>query len=367
MSAVIQLPTHGGQLVEIAERFHVPVSKLIDFSANINPDGAPQSVIDALRDALTDPATIHVYPDLQERRLRSAIANHNGIELEQVVVANGFIPLLDSALKALTVRSCLLPVPAFNEYRRALERAGTACAPHFLDQHMGFGYDRDELLAALTSARHDAILLANPQNPSGTLYELAELIELVRAAARLNIYVFLDEAFIDYAPNHSLAREVANFKNLVVFRSVTKFHGIPGLRVAYAVAGRHAAEAMQKCLAPWPITTLASTGVIAALADSQYASEALRLNSLRRKSLADGLESAGLYTYPAAANFLLLRFSSTEQAEACWMEMIANDGMVLRHCGDFEGLSGNHLRCAVRSEHENCRLIEAFERRRFKS
>jgi threonine-phosphate decarboxylase len=364
MNVGIDVPPHGGQLHRIAELFGVPVSGLLDFSANINPDGPPASVVEALREALSDPTVLSQYPDLEERQLRLSISAYSGIAPEAIVVANGFVPLLDAVLRALPIRRCLLPVPAFGEYRSALERAGVTITPHVLDQGADFRYQPEDLLRALTTGHHDAILLANPQNPSGVLCERATLIALIEEAAKRNLFVLLDEAFIDYAPRHSMVGEIERFSNLIVFRSVTKFHGCPGLRVAYAAATGAVTRAVQRNLPPWPITTLAAIAVRAALGDAIYAERTLLLNRERREHLLAEIEALGFHTYPAAANFFLIRFQSIAEGQDCWEQLIRSHGIVLRHCTTFEGLSRDHLRCAVRDEEHNARLAKALGRLR---
>ena len=212
------LPKHGGQLRSIAEAFGIPVGNLLDFSANINPDGPPPGVLKAIRESLEDPQTLNLYPDLDQRALKSALAGYANCSRGDVLVANGVVPLLQASLKALDIRSCLLPVPAFTEYRRVLEANDVAITSIVLTSDRNFAYDVESLLAQ----RHDAILLANPQNPSGALCDKATMMELVERAAAIGTYVLLDEAFIDYASHASLAEEVARCSNLIVFRSVTK-------------------------------------------------------------------------------------------------------------------------------------------------
>ena len=356
----ITIPSHGGQLWRIAEGAGVAAGDLLDFSTNINPDGPPAAVVAALRNALEDEATIGAYPDLEQAQVRRSISMAASADVENVVVANGFVPLLDAALQALPIRSCLLPVPAFSEYRSALERAGVMVAPYVLQASDGFRYRMREMLAAVVDGKHDAVLLANPQNPSGVLLERDAMLAFVDEAAKLNVTVLLDEAFIDYAPADSIASEVVRHPNLVVFRSVTKFYGMPGLRVAYALTESAKADAMRRRVAPWPVTTLASVAVTAALADEKYAKDAIRKNEVRRRGLAEALASLGMSVSHAAANFLLLRFGSEHEAQTCWQALIDEHRIVLRHCGNFEGLTGNHLRCAVRNEEDNARLVDAL-------
>lgn len=347
---------HGGQLRPISERFHIPLSQLIDFSANINPEGPPPAVLSALRASLEDHSILTAYPDLEQPALKRSIADYAGVLPENLAVANGFIPLLESALRALKIKRCLLPVPAFVEYRRSLERAGVEIEPHTLSQDSNFSYD----LGAMARGDYDAVLLANPQNPSGVLTSRKVLLQFVSECARRNILVLLDEAFIDYAPLDSLTRDVTQFANLIVFRSVTKFHGIPGLRVAYGAANQAVARALHGNLPPWPITTLASCAVASALADHSFA-ECTRLhNDRRRTRLRAGLDAVGIFTYPSAANFLLLRLPDGISADRFWNKMIADHHLVLRDCANYEALPCGHLRAAVRTEEENEILLAAI-------
>jgi threonine-phosphate decarboxylase len=360
MNVDVRVPPHGGQLHRIAERFGIRVAGLIDFSANINPDGPSAAALEALREALKDPATLREYPDVEETQLRLSISAYTGVAPDAIAVANGFVPLLDAALRCLPIRRCLLPLPAFSEYRSALERAGVTVTPYVLDQAIDFRYQPDGLLAALEDGACDSILLANPQNPSGVLCDRVTLNKFLEEAAKLDICVLLDEAFIDYAPAHSMVTETERLANLVVFRSVTKFHGFPGLRVAYATSQNATVGMINQNLAPWSITTLAAIAVRATLADALYAERALKLNHQRREDLLSHLKALGFNTYLAAANFLLIRFQSVADAEYLWERLIRDYGIVLRHCANFEGLSRNHLRCAVLKDEDNCRLARAF-------
>jgi threonine-phosphate decarboxylase len=350
-----RLPIHGGQLRQIAERFGIPVSQLLDFSANINPEGPPPAVIPALRASLEDPTTLGCYPDLEQTELRRSLARYADVAPDNIVVANGFIPLLDAALRALKIRHCLMPVPAFVEYRSALAHAQIKIAPHLLASDVNFAYDIETMLAG----DHDAILLANPQNPSGISCNPQTLLELVATAAEQNIAVLLDEAFIDYVTSDSLSPYVERFPNLIVFRSVTKFYGIPGLRVAYAAAPAQLARLVTHELPPWPVTTLAAHAVIAALDDAAYAERSRLLNQERRDRMQSEFNRQGIHSYNSAANFLLLRLPGGINSDLFWQRMILDHHIVLRNCHNYEGLGDGYLRAAVRTELQNEALVSA--------
>lgn len=350
-----RIPSHGGQLRQISQRFNIPVSQLIDFSANINPDGPSPLVLSTLRASLDDSSTLTAYPDLEEAELKRAVAAYAGVSPGNISVANGFVPLLETALRTLKIERCLLPVPAFVEYRRSLTQVGVEIRPHVLTSVSNFRYDIDALL----DGDHDAILLANPQNPSGILTCKEEILRLVSRCAERDITVLLDEAFIDYMPCDSLAGHIHQFPNLIVFRSVTKFHAIPGLRVAYAVAHESVTQSLSENLPPWPITTLASYAVAAALADPAFEDRTRSQNELRKSHLSAAIVALGIHIYPSAANFLLLRLPRAIDATDLWQRMILDHHLVLRDCSNYEALEPGHIRVAVRSEQQNELFLNA--------
>ncbi len=357
-------PLHGGQLRDIAAQYGVRTEALLDFSANINPDGPPLAVVTAIQLALAQPATLNTYPDLELTELKRVIADRSGIQPENIVVANGFVPLLDAALRALRIKRCLLPIPSFSEYRRTLESAAVAVTPYRLTSEENFSYKSHAILESLLGNECDAILLANPQNPSGAICEAERMLQFIEMAKDHGITVLLDEAFVDYCPAHSLIPQATAVQpNLIVFRSVTKFFAAPGLRVAYAVCSPSNVAMLNRSIAPWPITTLASQGVCAALMDDAYAQRSRNGNERRRLWLEEQLNGLGIETYPSATNFLLLRFpAEKDDVGVLWERMIVEEQIVLRSCANFEGLAAGHLRVAVRSEQENERLIDGLKR-----
>jgi threonine-phosphate decarboxylase len=355
-------PIHGGQLRQIAARFGIPAEQLLDFSANINPAGPPSSVLTAIRAAVERASTLATYPDLELVELKLAIAKYAGVQPENVAVANGFVPLLESALRSLKIQRCLLLVPSFGGYRSALENVGVPVTPYRLSSEEQFRYEPDAILDSVLAHSCDAILLGNPQNPSGGICDAESMQRLIEMAAQHSVTVLLDEAFIDYCPAVSWTHGSAKWANLIVFRSVTKFFAIPGLRVGYAVGKSSSVEAMNRFIAPWPITNFASDAVCAALEDEPYAEESRLANEGRRLAMESEFARLKIATYPSHANFLLLRFPAAIDVSLLWEKMIVIEQIVLRFCANFEGLTHGHLRVAVRSEPENERLIRGLER-----
>ncbi len=353
------IPRHGGQSSQIARRFGVAAETLLDFSANIHPDGPPAGVVAALDRAARD---LGSYPDIEYRALKEAASARLDVPAECVLVGNGFVPLLQAALNTLGAQRCVLPVPAFSEYRACAEQAGMEVVPWPMEPH-GFAYDR-EILAQLmrTAGTRCVLLLANPQNPSGALAGAETLLAIVEDAAAGGATVLLDEAFVDYAPATSLVRYAPSLPNLTVFRSVTKFFAMPALRVAYAVSSAERAQEMARAIPIWAVSTPAALAAAAALADESYAADTRNSNEQRRTRMEAQLRELGIVTYASAANFLLLRLPAAVDAQKVWRELIVAEHVLTRSCANFEGLSPGHLRVAVRRDEQNDRLVAAVGR-----
>lgn len=354
-----QIPLHGGQLRQLAARFSVPVENLLDFSANINPHGPSESLLTALREALV-PSVVRDYPDSQYSSLKSAFASYAGVPSESLAVANGVIPLLDASLRATKVRRCLLPIPCFGEYQTVLERCGVQVVPFPLSPSEGFVVDANRVIASLEQESCDAILLGNPQNPSGVALEGTAMLELVEQVLRRGVHIFLDEAFIDYLPEESVSQVACSRSAMVVYRSVTKFFALAGMRVAFAVASPEVARRIQRYIPEWPVTTLAAQAAQLALGDNSFIDSALAQNACERAWLAGQLAELGLEVYPGRANFILFRVGKPWCGEELWKRLIQESGVVLRACGNFEGLDGQFLRTLVHRREENLRILQAL-------
>jgi len=354
-------PAHGGQTRQIAQRFGIPASKLLDFSANLHPGGPPPQVFEALRHTLSNPDILRDYPDLDLPDLRSSLAPYAGVGPSNILIANGMAPLLDAVLRALRIRKCLLPVPAFAEYRKTLALCGVTVDPFVLSPERDFALEPRTILDTLVSQQCDALLLANPQNPSGVLLPAQELLELVNAAQECGVRVLLDEAFIEYAQQESLTAHAQSIPNLTVFRSVTKFFALAGMRIAYAVAPEDVCKRVNSFIPSWPVSSMAAIAVCSVLQDTKYRQHAVLENESERHRLHAELVSVGLKVYPGRANYLLFRIPLGLKSAVVWEELIARHGIVVRNCDNFHGLDDRFLRVAVRTPEDNARLVAALQ------
>ena len=306
----------------------------LDFSANLNPEGPPDWVLKAMREGLD---RARYYPDLNGTAARRGMAAHLGLREDCVLVTSGGIEA--AALVSFMPGRRIIGQPTFQEY-------GRLCDPH-LD------IPREEL-HDYAFERGDIVWICNPNNPTGdalTRDEVLSLLERVEAAGGLLV---VDEAFIEYCPEHSVADLVADH-DLVVLGSLTKVLAIPGVRLGYLAANPEMIGWLSEGLLPWRLNCVADA-VAAALPGHRDDFDAIRrLNDRRREAFADDLRALGLRVYPSNANFLLCDFGRDMRPV---IEQLKQQHILVRPCGMFPGLGNEHVRLCVRTEGENGVLLE---------
>ena len=351
------VPLHGGQLSEIAERFHVPEDSLLDFSASISPIPPCDAVVDALCESLRSRKILTQYPDPGYPNLKQAIAQHAEVDPSSICIANGVMPLLDAALRALGLRRCLVLTPAFGEYQRVLRGCGIDRRTLMLREQENFSVDPDAVLREVTYHSPDCVLLANPHSPSGCLMPAAILTELQSALSALGVTTILDEAFVDYSPEGSLSGLAENAGNVVVLRSLTKFFAMPGLRIAYSVTHPDNRTRMESIVPLWPVDSLAASAARIALLDIASVRKTREGNARERRWLTEQMITLGLTVFPSNANYVLVRLPHEVNGFTVWRRLIVEHQIVVRNCATFEGLTGQYLRIAVGDRIANQALI----------
>src|SRR5581483_5143738 len=231
-----------------------------------------------------------------------------------------------------------------------------------LHEDNNFLLDPDLVLNAAVASRADVVLLANPHSPSGSLAQVSILTELRQTLSRLGIAIILDEAFIDFCPESGVSESAVHSTDLIVLRSLTKFFAIPGMRVAYAVVHPELRARMESMLPLWPVDSLAASAAQLAVLDGICVRERREANTRERQWLSEQLASLGWQVFPGRANYLLIKPPGQVDGLKIWRQLIIEDGIVLRNCGTFEGLTTAHFRVAVRDRPTNTRLVNTLAR-----
>ncbi|MBI5902302.1 MAG: threonine-phosphate decarboxylase [Deltaproteobacteria bacterium] len=351
---------HGGNIWGASVASSIPVEDILDFSASINPFGAPEGVRAAIERVLKK-GLASPYPDPESSALRSSLARFHGVFPEEVLPGNGsteFIYLMPAVYRP---KNALIVEPAFSEYRRALKSSGCRVGSLILKEKDGFAFDPGRF-ADKVKQGFDLVVLANPANPTGALMEKAEVIEAAKICGRAGAALVVDEAFADFAEAESIKRECTAMRNVVVLRSMTKFFSMAGLRLGFIVARASTVKRFSSYIPPWSVNTLASAAGTAALEDSGYIAKTLRWAASERAALFKGLSSIkALRAYPGTANFLMAKITSPMTAGELKARLF-RDGILIRDLGAFRGLGDRHFRVALRKSRENRLLIDALRR-----
>lgn len=350
--------THGGDVFGAARRLGIPVSHLTDFSASINPMGISHRALRRLKREL--PLVRH-YPDAAQKELRDLIASEEKIDSHCILFGNGATQLLHLFSRWLNPGKALLLAPGFSEYWNALQRVNCTIAEYVLTPEEHFQINPASLIGRIKEERPNLVMLANPNNPTGALIPHSALVELAKFCCGRAIHLILDESFLDFTSQSSLARLAARQDYLIVLRSLTKFYALAGLRIGYLVALRQAVLDLANYMEPWSVNTLALTAAAESLMDVEYRKRTVALIACEREYLSNGLKRLQwIEPFPSQSNFLLAQIKLAGVSGTDLRRALEKDRILIRDSTGFHGLSSQFIRIAVRTRRENQMLLKAL-------
>ena len=345
--------THGGDIVGARAIWK---GELLDFSANLNPLGMPESVRKAAEDAVRE--AIH-YPDPLCRELCAAIARRDNVTPEQVLCGNGAADLVFRLAFSQRPLRVLVTAPTFSEYQDAVQAAGGEVIYHRLMPKNNF--DLTEAVLDDLDDSLDMAFFCTPNNPTGHLIDRELMQRILERCGEENIRLVVDECFLSLADpgeRMSLAGELKNFPNLILLRAFTKSFALPGLRLGYCLSADAALlDGLSRCAQPWSVSGPAQAAGLAALAEPEYPARARQLIAVERSWLIDALRGLGLRVCPSQVNYILFRAPGVDDLK----ERLLVHGVLIRSCANYVGLGSDYYRVAVRPHRENEGLIGAMK------
>lgn len=349
---------HGGNVFTIARALGVAPDQVCDFSASINPLGMSPMVRAALISSID--SLVH-YPDTGHTDLKQELSRYHDLSPAHFTIANGSTELIYNLPAVISGKKALIISPSFSEYARALNQHHWETEHFILTPENNFSIDTGVLERTLAGGI-DALFICNPGNPSGILYPQRLIEKIYRLCQSAGTFLVLDEAFMDFCEEASAKRMFMESDNVVVLRSMTKFFGIPGLRLGYAISNERIAARLDTMGGPWRVNTLALAAGAAALRDTRHNQESLEYVRQERDVLFERLARfLQLKPYPSSTNYLLVEI--TGGMTACDLrEFLLPHRIMVRDCASFAGLSERFFRVAVRTTGENERLLECLGR-----
>lgn len=345
---------HGGDIYGYGR-------ELLDFSSNINPIGVPESFRRLMLERLED---FTRYPDISYQEVREKIAAYLGIDcIEAIIPGNGAVELIYKLASSSAMKKVYGLRPTFSEYGRAARVAGleymdiSAFAPNYTCA------DVEALIAGIEP--ESLVIVCNPNNPTGTFIDRETMRQLAGRLMEQGCRLVIDEAFIEFTdgyPGNSMVNATGEFLNLTVIRAATKFFGMPGIRLGYAVTKDKAtAENVRGLMEPWNLNTAAVIAAYSIFEDRNYIEKSRAWIRTEREYLYHGLCSIeDLIVYPSAANFHLLRLKNEAMTASAFKKAMSEEGILIRTAEGFNGLSEYHFRLAVKDRLSNDKLIKAI-------
>jgi threonine-phosphate decarboxylase len=210
------------------------------------------------------------------------------------------------------------------------------------------------------SPKIDAIVVCNPNSPTGQASEAGAMMQVARAAERHRLWLIVDETFAEYYEGGSILSQASGLTRVIVLRSLTKFYGLPGLRVGYAISQSKVCRQLRGQQPPWSVNAIAQVAAMAALKDNGHARRS-RSFMVRERARFTALlaELPGCVVFPSRANFILMELPAGWRARNV-TAMLRRDGLLVRDCSVVPGLRSGSVRVAVRTSRENDRLVKAL-------
>ena len=325
----------------------------LDYSANIRPEGAPDWVKEALLGAMDK---LPYYPDQEMKRAGQSLSEYLKLPAQYVLPTAGGISAIDLATH-LPGTGMLQFTPCFQEYSMLSGNRGKIVGniPLLADKHLigdPAQQAKDRIVEGCT------VWLCNPLNPIGCAFTTEQIERLLTLVEEKKGWLVVDEAFIEYCPEHSAVGMIKEHERLLVTGSMTKILGIPGVRLGYLCAQPQVIEKIGNYQLTWEVSCFAEAVLHALPAHKEEVRAYCEVNARRREHLRSGLEGLGVYVYPSEAAFVLADFGKPVDG---LIGKLKERGILVRQCMNFEGVNdGNHLRLAVKDEASNNKLIEAI-------
>ena len=296
--------------------------------------------------------TTHRYPDFDQWALRDAIAAYTGTTAEQVFCGAGCDDVLNLVAQAVLdpVDEIIVSEPTFGVYRMQANLRGARTVNVPLTD--SFQLDAGGILGAVTE-KTKYIIICTPNNPTGNELDAAEITRIVEEAPCL---VLIDEAYSEFAGT-SYVDFVDRYPNVLVFRTMSKFAGLAGMRVGYGIVPKAMAPHFENIVQPCHnVSCISSEAAIASLNDLDYLNGVVAHIVASRDELAANLrEIPGVDPYPSSTNFLLVKLPVEDGAPV--VAELADRGILVRHFANPALGIGDCLRVTIGTTEENERFL----------
>ena len=301
-----------------------------------------------------DEENLNRYPDPNQIALRESLSNYADAPLDNIFVGSGSDEIIDLLIRLFCEPGrdeVLIIEPTYGMYRVCAELNAVSVSSCLLND------DFDIELSSLRSALNEKtkiIFCCSPNNPTGNLLSVAELLEYTKSEGIITV---VDEAYLEFSKSTSVSRLLDEYPNLVVLRTLSKAWGLAGIRLGYSVTAAEIVSYLMRIKLPYNINVLSSDRALEALSDKANMEKKVSEIIAERERLIGEFNNLSIFeeVYPSVANFILLksRFSSKIKLT------LAENGIIIRD-RSADPLLENCIRITVGTPEQNGMLLNVL-------
>lgn len=344
-------PYEPGKPMEEVEREY-GIEGSVKLASNENPLGPSPLAVKALQARLQQ---LHLYPDGDCFYLKRGLAVKLRVAPERLIFGNGSNELIELAVRTFMRPGdeAVMAHQAFVIYRLVVQAAGGSCS---IVPLKGFTHDLAAMARAV-SPRTRIVFLANPNNPTGTIYRRGEWEAFLRHVTP-EILVIVDEAYFEYATDRDYPDSLAYHgegRALLTLRTFSKLYGLAGLRIGYGIGGEKVIDLMHRMRQPFNVNAAAQWAALAALGDQEHVKRSLEVNREGMDYLRGEIAGLDLEQLPSQANFILIRVGDGQGT----FHRLLRRGVIVRPMAAYD--LPEHIRVTIGTPKENSRFVNELK------
>ncbi len=334
---------------------------LLDFCYLVNPYFPPQKLMNEMKASFETFLT--QYPSGME--VNSLLAAKNfGIHQEHVLVGNGASELIKCLMERIAGKVGFVR-PTFEEYSSRYNESDSVV---FTPSNENFSYTASDLMEYFKDREIGALVLINPDNPSGNYIPKADVIRLTEWCEEENIQIIVDESFVDFSDEEdsTLIHEeiIGDHKNLVIIKSISKSYGVPGIRLGILVSADETMIAsMKKEVAIWNINSFGEFYMqIAEKYKNDYSAGLAKFKKERERFIEKLNRITVLRVVPSQANYVMVEITGGMTAKELTKVLLLKYNLFIKDLSRKVVLDDRQfIRLAIRNEEDNNKLVKALK------
>jgi len=346
-------PYEAGRSIEEVQR-ELGLTRISKLASNENPLGPSPSAIEAIVKSVH---SLHLYPN-GGLDLRRVLAEKFDVKIRNVIAGSGSEGIMSNIIRTFLCDEdeVLTTEAAFIGFQVLAKSRGVK---YRTVPYRHWHYDLPALAAQIND-RTKIVYLANPNNPTGTIFSKIEFDAFYKHVPE-RVLIILDEAYFEYAKDNPRYPDSMHYRydNVITLRTFSKIYGLAGVRIGYGFAHEDLIGNLLKVKLPFEPSTVAQAAGIAALADKEFLHRSLEMNARGLQLLMHSFRETGMTVVPSEANFVMLVLPSAEQAARLTRELLMQ-GIIVRPLGSF-GLA-NCVRVSTGTDEDNQRCVEAMSK-----